>query len=258
MSNQEQIIRMVKSFGNGAHVFVPKEWAGEQILVIKPQKKGLKERIVSELDTYLDSIVGVYLYGSYARGEQKEDSDIDLFVITHEKIKIKAKGFEIVCLKQNEIEKAIKIEPLLMYSIFSEAKAIINSKLLEEIKSKYIVKLKDFEPFFKDTQRMIKVNGEFLDSEKSKILSSEAIIYSLVLRLRGLFIIHSILKGRKYSHKLFKSWIKSKLPEVDFSSIYGAYRSSKNDEKIKQKIKTADIKKLLEFLKNEVLRLDNG
>ncbi len=249
---------MAKLFGNGAHVFVPKEWAGEQILVIKPQKKGLKERIVSELNPYLDSIVGLYLYGSYARGEQKEDSDIDLFVITHKKIKIKANGFEIVCLKENEIEKAIKIEPLLMYSLFSEAKSIINSRLLEEIKLKHKAKLKDFESFFKDTQRMIKVNEDFLDSEKSEILSSEAIVYSLVLRLRGLFIVNSILNDKKYSHKFFKLWIKSKVSNIDFSSIYSAYRSSKNDEKIKQKVRVEDIKKLLEFLKNEILRLSNG
>jgi len=258
MINQEQIARIARPFGNGAHVFVPKEWTGEQILIIKPQKKNLKERIISELEPYFGSIVGVYLYGSYARDEQRADSDIDLFVITNEKIKIKTRGFEIVCLKQNEIEKAIKIEPILLHSIFSEAKVIINSKLLEEIKSNYSPVLGDFEVFLKDTQRMIKVNEDFLNLEKSKILSSEAIIYSLVLRLRGLFIINSILKNRKYSHKRFKDWIKSELSEIDFNSIYDAYRSSKNDKKIKQKIKSEDIKKLLKFLKNGVLRLENG
>jgi predicted nucleotidyltransferase len=258
MVDQEQIIRIVKSFGNGAHVFVPKEWAGEQILVIKPQKKRLKERIISELEPYLGSIVGVYLYGSYARDEQKEDSDIDLFIITNEKIKIKARGFEIVCLKQDEIEKAIKIEPLLMYSILSEAKVIINSKLLEEIKSNYKPKLKEFETFLKDTLRMIKVNEDFLKSEKSEVLFSEAIIYSLVLRLRGLFIVKSILREKKYSHRLFKDWIKSEISGIDFNSIYDAYRSSKNDEKIKQKLKVEDVRKLLKFLKNEVLTLENG
>ena len=125
MKNEEQIVRMVKLFGNGAHVFVPKDWTGEEIVLIKPRKKSLKERIISSLDPYLDSIIGVYLYGSYARSEEKKDSDIDLFVIIDKKIKIKAEGFEIICLEQKEIEKAIKLEPLLMYSIFSEAKRSI-------------------------------------------------------------------------------------------------------------------------------------
>lgn len=258
MVEQEQIVRIARSFGNGAHVFVPKEWAGEQILIVKPEKRSLKERILSELESHLDSIVGVYLYGSYARDEQAIDSDIDLFALTNQKMKIKAEGFEIVCLKQGEIEKAIKIEPLLMYSILSEAKPIINSKLLEEIKLKYKPKLKDFKSFFKDSERMIKVNEDFLEKEKSDILSSEAVVYSLVLRLRGLFIIKSLLSGKNYSHRLFKAWIKFELPEIDFSSIYQAYRSSKNDKKVKQKIKVEDIQILLEFLKNEVIKLDNG
>jgi len=255
MIEQEQIIRMAKSFGNGAHIFVPKEWAGEQILVIKPQKKGIRERILSEIEPYLDSIIGVYLYGSYARGEQKEDSDIDLFVVTNEKIKIKAKGFEIVSLRGEDIEKAIEIEPVLMYSIFSEAKAIINSRLIEELKVRYKPKLKDFEEFIKYSKGMIKVSEDSLKSETKLSLSGEAVIYSLVLRLRGLFIIKSILSGKQYSHKLFRSWIKFELPEIDFSSIYDAYRTSKNDKKIKQKIKVEDIKILLEFLKNELLKM---
>lgn len=256
--SQEQIVRMAKVFGNGAHVFVPKEWAGEQLVLVRPKKKSLREKIISALDNYLDSVVGVYLYGSYARLEQEEGSDIDLFVITDKKIKIKAEGFEIICLEQKEIEKALKIDSLLIQSILSEAKPIINSKLLEELKLKYPFKITYFKEFFRDCERLIKVNEEFLESEKGEYLSSEAIIYSLVLRLRGIFIIKSILKEKKYSHKLFKLWIKSKLPQIDFISIYEAYRCSKNERKIKQKVRISDIKLLIEFLKNELLILENG
>mgnify|MGYP001577983350 FL=1 len=258
MNNEEQIIRIAKNFGNGAHIFVPKRWAGEQIILVKPQKKDLKERIISALSHHLDSIIGVYLFGSYARGEQSEDSDIDLFIIANKKIKINEKDFEVTCLEQKEIEKAIKLEPILMYSILSEAKPIINSNLLEELKLKYKPSQKDFNEFFKDCKRMIKVNEDFLESEKKEFLSSGAVIYSIVLRMRGIFIIKSLLKGDKYSFKLFNSWIKSKLPEINFSSIYGAYKDSKNEKKIKQKIKTSDIKLLLNLLNKEVSMLDNG
>lgn len=255
---QEQLIRIVKTFGNGAHVFVPKDWAGEQIFLVRPKNKSVKEKILFALDDYLDSIIGIYLYGSHARDEQEEESDIDILVITDKKIKIKAKGLEIICLEQKEIDKAIRLEPLLIYSILSEGKPIINSKLFEELKIKYVPKIDDFKEFLKDSKRMIKVNEEFLESEKGDYLSSEAIIYSLALRLRGVFIVKSILKGDKYTHKLFKSWIKSKLPMIDFNSIYEAYRISKNEEKIKQKIKVIDIKLLIEFLKNEIDILYNG
>ncbi len=255
---QEQIVRIAKTFGNGAHVFVPKEWVGEQLFLVRPKKKTLKEKILDVLDDYLDSIVGVYLYGSYARDEQVEDSDIDLFVMTDKKLKIRAKGFEIICLEQNDLEKALKLEPLLMYSIFSEAKPIINARLLEEFKLKYKPKNIYFKEFFKDCKRIIKVNEEFLETENEEYLKSEAIVYSLVLRLRGLFIIKSLLSGNKYSHKLFKSWVKSNLKDVDFNSIYEAYRLSKIDNKIIQKIKVEDIKRLMDFFKKELSILENG
>lgn len=250
MENQQQIVRMAKTFGNGAHIFVPKEWVGEQIVIIKPKKKSIKERIIESLEPYLESIVGAYLYGSHARDEQVEDSDIDLLVITNKKVKIKREGFEIVCLEEKKISKAIELEPLLIYSVLSEAKPIINSRLLDEFRTKYIPKLGDFEEYFKDCERIIKINEEFLESANGDFLSSEAVIYSLVLRLRGVFIIKSILKGDKYTNKSFKSWIK--LPQVDVDSIYDAYRDSKNEKKVKQKIKVTDIQLLLEFLKNEL------
>ncbi len=258
MKNEGQIIRIAKIFGNGAHVFVPKGWAGEQIVLVKPQKKDLRERIFSALNPYLESIIGIYLFGSYARGEQSENSDIDLFVIADKKIKIGEKDFEVTCLDQKEIEKAVKFEPILLYSILSEAKPIINSKLLDELRSTYKISLNDFNEFFEDCKRMIKVNKEFLEREETEFLLSEAVIYSVVLRIRGLFIIQSLLKGKKYSHKLFKSWIKSRLPKIDFNSIYTAYNESKNEKKIKQKIKIKDIKLLLELLIKEISLLENG
>lgn len=258
MKNEQQIVRIAKNFGNGAHIFVPKEWVGEQIIIIKPQKKALKERIISAFSNNLDSIIGIYLFGSYARGEQTENSDIDLFIIADKKIELNEKDFELTCLEQKEIEKAIKLEPILLYSILSEAKPIINSMLLEELKSKHKPSQKDFSDFFRDSKRMIKVNEDFLKSEKKEFISSEAVIYSLVLRMRGVFIIKSLLKGDKYSLKLFKSWIKSKIPEINFNLIYEAYRDSKSEKKITQKIKTSDIKLLLNLLNKEVSMLNNG
>jgi predicted nucleotidyltransferase len=251
-TEKEQFIRTAKIFGNGAHVFVPKEWAGEEIIIVRPRKKSLKERILSILEPYLDSILGVYLYGSYARDEQTEDSDIDLFVITDKKIKIKSEGFEVVCLEEKDIEKALKIEPVLIYSILSESKPIINSKTLHELKTKYLPKLLDFQSYIRETKGVIRVNEDFIQSEKGDYLTSEAVVYSLVLRLRGLFIIKSILEGKRYSHRLFKAWVKSHISKIDFDSIYEAYRLSKYEKKIRQKIKVFDIKLLIELLKNEI------
>lgn len=258
MENEEKIVRVVKLFGNGAHVSVPKEWNGEQIILIKPKKKNLNERILSSLEPHLNSIVGVYVYGSYARSEEREDSDIDLFVVTDKKIKLTVKGFEIVCLEQKDIEKAIKLEPLLMHAIISEAKPIINSGLLQQLKLLHKPKLSNFREYFKDCRRIIKLNEVSIESEKGDYLSSEAVIYSLVLRLRGAFIIKSIMSDKKYTHEELNSWIEDRLPQIDFYSVYEAYRRSKNGERVQQKIKVADARSLLKLLKNEISVLENG
>ncbi len=249
MEEQEQIVRRAKVFGNGAHVFVPKEWAGEEIIVLRPIKKDVRERAFNVLNDYFDKIIGVYLYGSYARGENKADSDVDLLVITSEKIKIKEKGFSILCIEEKDIEESVKLEPLLMYSILSEAKSIINEALLERLKTEYRAKKSDFAEFISSTKKFIKINKEFLDSEKD--YASEAVIYSLVLRLRGVFIIKKLIKGEKYSHKEFKHWIKSNV-KIDFDLIYELYRKSKMEMKIKEKVKKKDALLLIEFLREQI------
>ena len=66
MYSESKIIRFAKPFGNGAHVFVPKEWIGEEIVLVKPEVKSIKEKILSVINEHLDCIIGVYLYGSLA------------------------------------------------------------------------------------------------------------------------------------------------------------------------------------------------
>ena len=255
MINEERIIKVASSFGNGAHIFVPKDWVGEKIVLIKPKSKILKERIIEVLEPYFEYVVGAYLYGSYARKEQTEESDIDLFVIANKNIKIKQKGFEILCCEEKNIKKLIKLEPLIIYSILSEAKTIINSELINKLQIEYKPRLEYFNNFFKETKRIIQIQEGIIESEKKEYIASEAIIYSLILRLRGLFIIKSIIKNEKYAHSSFKEWIINKLPNVDFDSIYRLYSASKNGIKIKERIKLEDIKMLVDFLKEEVHKL---
>ena len=238
---QEQIVRRVALIGNGAHVFTPKVWAGEEVIIIRNQKTP-KEKILDVLNPYLENILGVYLYGSYARGENEIDSDIDLLIITDKKIKIKKIGFEIVAIEKDFIPKAIKIAPVLIYSAIIEAKPIINSKLLAELKEKYKPKLKDFEEYLTETKNIIEINQKILDP------------YSLILRLRGIFIINQILQNKSYSHKNFKLWI-SEHSSVDYKPIYQAYKDFKRKSKIRN-VEINDLNKLLELLREETLKLE--
>lgn len=254
INEQEQIVRMPRLIGNGAHIFVPREWIGNRVVLIRT-KGGIRERILDVIDEHLESIEGVFLYGSHARGEAVEDSDIDLLVITNKKIKMKAEGFEIICLERDSIEKAIKLEPLIIYSALGEAKPIINSALLEELREKYKPDIEEFREYIEDTKRIININRELIDKE-DKESKDLAVPYSLILRLRGLYIIKCIIEGKIYSHDSFKKWILNNVKDIDYNSIYKAYRALKNNKKEKVKIKVYELSKLLELLEIEAIKLE--
>ena len=198
------------------------------------------------LEPYLENILGVYLYGSYARGEQRQDSDIDLLVISNKKFKIKEKGFGIIILKADEIKEAIKIAPVLMYSALTEAKPIINSKLLNELKKNYKPKVKDFKEYIKETRNIININEELLSP------------YSIILRLRGIYIIEKLLFGKNYSYAEFKKWVlkdaENEGIKANFDNAYYVYIKIKND--LKANINENDFKTLLLILKNKTKKLE--
>jgi len=251
---QEQLIKRATQIGNGAHIFVPKEWINEDILLVRTIKTGVKEKILEILAPHLENISAVFLYGSYARGEQTTSSDIDILVISDKKFKIKnKKNWEIIVI-DNKIKDAIKINPILIYSILKEAKPIINSKLLEELKQEYKPQIKDFKEFVKETKLFIKINEEFLSLEGGKYTNNDAVAYSLILRLKGIYIIDTLLSNKNYNKKEFEKWIKDNIKLEDYDLVYCSYLSVKRETKEKSKMLVSDLKILLNLLKKETLK----
>ena len=88
-----------------------------------------------KLENYLNSlkhnenILGVYLFGSYAKGKQKETSDIDLCIFTKEGIELH--DIEVLGREEGfDIHLFDKLPELLKFKIFKEGKSIlINNKL---------------------------------------------------------------------------------------------------------------------------------
>ena len=243
-SETEQIIRKVSAVGNGAHVFAPREWLGNDVIIVRKPQKSIEEKILDLIFPYLKDIRGVYLYGSYARGEGREDSDIDLLLISNTKLKIKKEGYEIIALKEEDIPKAIKISPLLIYSAFAEAKAIINLDLLEKVRDKYMPKLADFKEYISETKKIITINEELLDP------------YSIMLRLRGVYIFDLLIKEENYSNKKFISWLAKELPAVHVRRVYDNYRAKKLTGK-NTSISDDDLRGVLELLRKKTNELSN-
>ena len=242
---QEQIRKKVVGFGNGSIVYTPKDWIGREVVITLP-KLPLKEEILDVLSSYFPYIEGVYLYGSYARNEQEKDSDVDILVIADKKFKIERKGFEVNVHTLESLRRNLEENPLYLL-ILKEAKIIFNGNLLEEFK-KRVIKKKEFRNFLEDTERILKIDRGIIDLEK-KVFEESSVIYSLILRLRGLYMMGCLLRNKKYGNKDFKEFMNKNKISKDFFKIYRGIRDNKKNNKVK--VKKEEVEKLYFLVKNE-------
>ena len=256
---REQIVKTVVKSGNGGAVWVPKGWLGQEVVVILPQKPKveLKEKIIHLLEPYLKDIVSVFIYGSYARHEETKESDIDVMVITEKpvKIKIKEPKLEISVFELGKFKMAIEKYPVMYYQIVQEAEPLINANVLQELRNIKINNL-GFKDYINETREHTRSSRELIELDKldNEHVKSYSIIYSTILRLRGIFIIKFILNKEKFSNEEFKKWlIKQGVNNKEFEQFYSIYRMIRDNIKIKNvNIKASTAEKLLNILTNEL------
>ena len=256
-----KIIKQAVEIGNGAAVYVPKEYKGKNDTIILPDGiYDIKKRILSELIDYMDNILGVYLYGSYARGEHTKESDIDILII------VKDKDENIKKILKNEfsldariatldsIKKSLKDIPLLIYPIIKESIVWINPTLLDELK-KYKLDYKKLKWNFDEIKRTIKIVEDFINLD-DEISSSH--IYSLLMRIRLCFIIECLLKEKIFSNKGVYNLLKdNKFSSSEINKFFKIYREVRENNESKEKISKEEILKLLNFLKEYSHKIEN-
>lgn len=253
---KEQLRKKVARSGNGGAVWVPREWLGEEIIVtrLEREKSTLKEDIIRILLPYLEEISGIFLYGSCARGEESSESDVDILVISSKRLPVKNIGkFDIDVIELGKIKKVMRKNPLFYYSIIKEAKPIFNGALLEELKGEKLSK-GNFRWYFKTTNENIKSNRELLELDRldGEYVESYSVIYSVILRLRGIMLMKSLINNRVFSNKLFKKWITRYVTDYEFREIYNVYRAMRDNKKVKDvEIRINSIEKLLKLLERE-------
>ena len=257
----KQIDKDVIRWGNSAGVLLPREWLGNQVKVILIDRTlEIKKEVFNILDKYLEDIIGVYLVGSYARREEEENSDIDVIAISKStKKEIISGRYNISIITLKGAEKTIERNPVLILPRLNEAKVILNRYLLEELKSIKFQK-NAFKEFIEESKRIIKISKSFITIDRDqeyKNLDSISIIYSLILRLRGIFLIRNILNKEKYSKKEFLRWMNKEIDSNEIERVYNVYTSIRDDKKVKEKIKIETAEKLLNFLEKEVPKLEN-
>ena len=222
-----EIKRTVRA-GNSSAVILPRAWLNQEVrveLVNKTNDKILHEALtIVSKHMNTKEIIGVYLVGSYARGEESKESDIDILIITHntDKEMINEGIYNILIVSEKLLNWKLKNDLLPLGMMIREAVPLINSSYLDSIKiNTNKVNLKWYVDTTKDKLELIR---RALDSTRGKVANS--VIYTLILRIRTLYTIRKLIDNEKYSKKEFVKLI-SKVSGSD--SAYGAYVLVKND-----------------------------
>lgn len=254
----EEIAKEVMPFGNGSIVYTPKKWIGQRVRVIlEKEPLNIKESVMHSLQPHLEDVKGVFLSGSFARGEQNHDSDIDVLVIIGEKFNLEKKGrIDYTLMEEKVLRKELKgKDPFYLYSVVQEAKPILNESLLNELKKIKINKY-NFEWMLEEAKSALKIAEEFLKLDKMqerKKLDSIAIIQTLMLRLRRIFMVQCILKNQKYSNKEFKLYLEKKgLPKELVERLCEIYGTEKSEKTTDREVSIEEAQKLFEMTKKEL------
>ncbi|MBS3101867.1 nucleotidyltransferase domain-containing protein [Candidatus Woesearchaeota archaeon] len=244
--------KLVQRFGNSGHVVLPKEYVGKRIrFITKPKTfEDIKSEIFGILNPYLEYVLAVYLYGSYARNEQTLDSDVDILVITYTKLKIieKISDYSIVSITLNELEDTLNKNAILILPIIKEAKTIVNPGLLE--------KYRELNFTVKNTKNFIDATIAILELDKKGVemgFEIGSIIYSLMLRIRGLLMMRLIRENNLYSKSALFSFLENcGVTKEKIEELYRIYSDERKGIRVRKSslINKEDAEKLLGIAQN--------
>lgn len=242
-----ELIKKITKAGNSSNVLLPKEWLGGTARVELIEKPiNIVEDTIKILGPHLKNILGIYLTGSYARGEETSESDIDILTITIDlNQKIKKGKYEIILISKENLDKAIKKNIIPLLPMIREAKPIINEELIKKY-SKIKPNKKNLKWIADITKSSRRICAE--DIKLSRELGenvSDGIIYSIILGLRSVYTIDCLKKGKTPTKKRLMSLIKkiSKTKEP-----YNAYLRSKNNKPDAESVSPDVAEKLNEYV----------
>lgn len=246
-----EIKKAVKA-GNSSAVILPRSWLSKEVrveLIEKTADKILAE-VIEIAKRYIDlrEIIGIYLVGSYAREEESEDSDIDILIITSESNKemIREGIYSILIVSKELLEQKLKSDLFPVGQMIREARALINASYLEFLK--VIVTKDNVKWYLETTKEKIDLAAEILEKTKRKVVNNR-LVYTLILRIRTLYIIQKLIKNQDYSNIDFVKLI----ARVSGSkNAYDSYLAIKNDLREEDITTGEEAEKLYFYLKKQL------
>ncbi|MBT3405316.1 hypothetical protein HN832_00495 [archaeon] len=246
----QKLIKPIVKVGNSAGVILPKKWLHHEAKIEIIVKTPNILEILQQEKIPLEKVKGIYLVGSYARGEQTKESDYDVLVITKDlNSKLQKSNSEIILISEENLKESLNTNILPLLPMLKESKPILNSSLIDPYK-KIPLTFKNLKWHLETTKSAIKIMEQTLDLNKgiSEQISS-SIAYSLILRLRESYIVDCLIKNKKQSNKKLVLLIKKLTGSVE---IYNKYKLIKLNKKVKDTILIKHVDSLLDYIKNKI------
>ena len=247
-----EIKKAVKA-GNSSAIILPRAWLNQEVRaeLIKKTPETILFDVINIVRRYIDlkEIVGIYLVGSYARGEESRESDIDVLIISSsiDKEMIYDGMYNILIVSKELLQQKLKQDLLPIGQMMREAKPLINSSYLNSIEIK--VNKKNIKWYTDTTKEKLELIKRIL--EKIKKRTDNRIVYTLILRIRTLYIIQKLINNKEYSKKEFMKLI-AKISGS--ANAYEAYLSIKNNSGEPNKATKEEAERLYCYLEKQ---LDN-
>ncbi len=255
----ETILRKTIKSGNASAVVLPKAWLDKRVkieLIDKTPELILYDALeIIKSDIDLSEIIGIYLAGSYAREEQTDASDIDILVISEKTDKeiIKKDNYEIMIVSLNLLNYKLKENLLPVGTMLKEAKPLLNSNFLKKIKIEVTKKnVNWYLKTTKDRLKIIKNSIDMIEKNKPDGKLSDAVAYSLILRLRTLYMIDCLIRDKVYNKDEFINLIKKISGSL---TAYNRYIYAKNNKDNKRELPVTEGRKLYNYLKDYLQKI---
>ncbi len=253
INKMEIILRKTIKSGNASAVVLPKSWLDKKVRVeiIDKSLETILHDVLDIIKFHIDlpEIIGIYLVGSYARGDQTDLSDIDILIISEKTNKelIKKENYNILVISLDLLKYKLKENLLPIGPMLKEAKPLLNNNFLKQIEVN--VTKKNIKWYLETTKDRLKIINNSIDRiEKAKPNGklSDAIAYSLILRLRTLYMINCLRNNKLYNKNEFVSLIK----KISGSSkAYERYIYAKDNQDNKRELPLNEGKSLYIYLK---------
>jgi hypothetical protein len=238
---------------------LPRSWLNKEVrieLVKKPPRIILMDTLeILSKHIPLESVIAIELAGSYARGEEDENSDIDILVITEgiDKELIVEGIYNILIVSYQLLFQKLENNLFPIGQMIKEGKPLLNADYINSIEIN--VTKKNVKWYLDTTEEKIDLIGKSLEQvkkienkTKNKQHLSDKIAYTLVLRIRTLEIIKKLIENKDYSKKEFINLLK-KISKSD--NAHEGYIASKNNKKDEKRLRLDEAEKLYDYLKED-------